>query len=132
MALVGVDAAVGEQADEVEGAAFLAGEVVGAGEGGVGGERAVEDGGVDAGHVHVDDAAGAEVEMADFAVAHLAFGEADEVLAGADEGVGVFAEEVVVGGLTGEGDGVAVGVGAVAPAVEDGKDDGFWHMQVSG
>jgi hypothetical protein len=37
------------------------------------------DGGVDAGHVHADDAAGAEVEMADFAVAHLSVGQADEV-----------------------------------------------------
>ena len=91
MALVGVDAAVGEEADEVEGSSLLRGEFVGADEGGVGEEGAVEDGGVDAGHVHADDAAGAEVEVADFAVAHLAVGEADEVLAGAEEGVGVVA-----------------------------------------
>ena len=91
MALVGVDAAVGEEADEMEGAALLGGEIVGAGEGGVGEEAAVLDGGVDAGHVHADDAAGAEVEVADFTVAHLAVGEADEVLAGAEEGVGVVA-----------------------------------------
>jgi len=31
---------------------------------------------IDAGDVHVDDAAGADVEVADFAVAHLAFGKA--------------------------------------------------------
>ena len=54
-------------------------------------KAAVEDGGVDAGHVHADDAAGAEVEVADFAVAHLAVGETDEVFAGAEEGVGVVA-----------------------------------------
>ncbi len=72
---------------------------------------AVHDGGVDAGHVHADDSSGAEVEMADFGVAHLAVGEADEVLAGAEEGVGVFAEELVVGGFAGESDGVAVGLG---------------------
>ena len=81
MTLVGVDSAVGEEADEVEGSSLLGGEVVGAYEGGVGVEGAVEDRGVDAGHVHADDAAGAKVEMADFAVAHLAVGEADEVLA---------------------------------------------------
>ena len=34
--------------------------------------------------------------------------------------LGVFAEEFVVGGFAGEGDGVAVGLGAVAPAVQDG------------
>ncbi len=91
VALVGVDASVGEEADEMEGSAFLRGQFVGADEGGVGVEGAVEDGGVDAGHVHADDSAGAEVEVTDFAVAHLAVGEADEVLAGAEEGVGVIA-----------------------------------------
>ena len=69
--------------------------------------------------------------MADFGVAHLAVGEADEVLAGAEEGVGIVAEELVVDGFAGLGDGVAVGLGAVAPAVEDGEDDGFGHA-VSG
>ena len=61
--------------------------------------------------------------MANFAVAHLAVGEADEVVAGLDEGVGVLAEEAIVGGLAGEGDGVAEGFGTVAPAVENGEDD---------
>ena len=123
VALVGVDAAVGEEADEVEGSSLLGGEFIGADERGVGEEAAVEDGGVDAGHVHADDAACAEVEVADFAVAHLAVGEADEVLAGAEEGVGIVAEELVVGGFAGLGDGVAVGFGAVTPSVEDGEDD---------
>ncbi len=121
--LVGVDATVGEEADEVERSSLLACEFIGSGEGGVGVEGAVEDGGVDAGHVHADDAAGAEVEVADFAVAHLAVGEADEVFAGAEEGVGVVAEESVVGGFACLRDGVAVGLGAVTPSVEDGEDD---------
>ncbi len=106
---------------------FWRGEVVGADEGGVGVEGAVENGSVDAGHVHADDAAGAEVEMADLGVAHLAVGQADEVLAGAEEGVGVLAEELVVGGFAGLCDGVAVGFGAVTPAVKDGKDYRFGH-----
>ncbi len=65
--------------------------------------------------------------MADFAVAHLAVGESDEVFAGAEEGVRVVAQEAVVGWLAGLCDGVAVGLGAIAPAVEDGEDDGFGH-----
>ena len=69
--------------------------------------------------------------MADLGVAHLAVGQADEVLAGAEEGAGVVAEEGVVDGLAGLGDGVAMSFGAVAPAVEDGEDDWFGH-QVSG
>ncbi len=105
-------------------------EVHGPEKGGVGEEAAVGDGGVDAGHVHADDAAGAEVEVADFGVAHLAVGEADEVLAGAEEGVGEVAQEPVVDGFAGLGYGVAVDLGAVAPAVEDGEDDGFGHAEV--
>ena len=126
MALVRVDAAVGEQAEEVqagiraEAARSQAAVRTGSRE-----EAAVGDGGVDAGHVHAHDAAGAEVEVADFGVAHLAVGQADEVLAGADEGVGEVAQQLVVGGLAGECDGVAVGLGAIAPAVEDGENDRF-------
>ncbi len=120
---LGVDAAVGDEADEVQGVAALGCVVHGLDEGGVLEELAGGDGGVDAGDVHADDAAGAEVEVADFGVAHLAVGEADEVVAGADEGVGVVAEESVVGGLARKGDGVGVGFGAVSPAVEDGQDD---------
>jgi len=59
------------------------------------------------------------------------------MFAGAEEGVGIVAEECVVGGLAGLGDGVAVGLGAVTPSVEDGEDyrcfghDGFvsrWYF----
>ena len=94
MALVGVDAAIGEEAEEVEGAAILSGELHGAerGWGPVKKEPSAM-ALVDAGHVHADDASGAEVEVADLGVAHLAIGEADEVFAGAEQGVGELAEE---------------------------------------
>ena len=124
VALVRVDASVGEQADHVECSSLLRGEFAGASQGGVSVETAVGDGGVDAGHVHANDASGAEVEVSNLGVAHLAIGEADEVLTGADEGVREVAKELVVGGLAGECDGVAGGFGAVAPAVEDGEYDG--------
>lgn len=61
MALVGVDAAVGQEADEMEGSTFLTGELIGASESGVGVEGAVEDGGVDAGHVHADDSSRSQI-----------------------------------------------------------------------
>ncbi len=86
---------------------------------------AVLDHQVDAGDVHVDDAAGADVEVADLAVAHLAFGKADERAAGVDERVGIFAQQAVIGGLAGERDGVGFGFGAVSPAVEDDEDERF-------
>jgi len=62
-------------------------------------ELLVGDEEIDAGDVHVHDAAGADVEVADFAVAHLAFGEADGGAGGLDQGVGESAQEFVVSGL---------------------------------
>ena len=50
------------------------------------------------------------------------------MFAGAEEGVGVVAEELVVDGFAGLCDGVAVGLGAVAPAVEDGENNWFRHL----
>ena len=46
----------------------------------IGEEAAVCNGGVDAGDIHADDAAGAQVEVADLAVAHLSIRETDEVV----------------------------------------------------
>jgi len=70
-------------------------------------------------------AAGADVEVADFTVAHLAFGEADGGAGGLDQGVGEFADEFVVSGFAREGDGVALGFGAEAPSIEDGEYERF-------
>ena len=91
----------------------------------VGEEFAVLDHQLDAGDVHVDDAAGADVEMADFAVAHLPVGQADEVAAGLNQRVGIFAQQPVVGGLAGQRDGIGLGLGAIAPAVENDQDKWF-------
>ena len=79
---------------------------------------------VDARDVHLHDAAGADIQMADFAVAHLALGQADERAGGVDQRVGKILEQAVVIGFAREGDGVAFGFGAVAPAVKNGEDDG--------
>jgi hypothetical protein len=83
---------------------------------------------VDSGAVHVNDAAGADIQVADFAIAHLSDGKADGGAGGLDERVGKIFEDAIVVGLAREGDGVAFGFGAVAPAVEDGEDDGFWAL----
>ena len=69
---VRMDAAVAEQADEMELA--LAAALHGLLEERDLVELFVGDEEIDAGDVHVDDAAGADVEVADFAVAHLALG----------------------------------------------------------
>src|SRR5260370_4333099 len=75
---------------------------------------------IDARDVHVHDAAGADVEMADFAVAHLAFGKADVWAGSVDQRVGKFFKQGVISGFAREGDGVAFAFGAAAPAIEHG------------
>src|SRR5277367_3661913 len=127
---VGVDAAVAEEAEQME----LAGAAAfhGFEEQRLALEFAAGDELVNAGDIHVHDAAGADVEMADFAIAHLSFGEADGGAGGVDERVGKFFEEAIVIWFAREGDGVAGGFGAIAPAVEDGEDNGFWAFVLGG
>ena len=88
-------------------------------------ELAVLDHQIDSRDVHVNDAAGTDVEMADFAVAHLAFGQADKRAAGVDQSIRILAQQPVVGWLAGERDGVGFGFGAVSPAVEDDENERF-------
>ena len=84
-------------------------------------ELARRDHQVDARDVHVDDAAGADVQMADFAVAHLAFGQSDVRTGGVDQRVRIFAQQPIVDGLARGGNRIALDGGGEAPAVEDGQ-----------
>ena len=71
----GVDAAVGDQAEQVQPAArAVAAPLAGGEQGLVLEEAAVGDRVVDPGQVLLDDRAGAEVEVADLGVAHLPSG----------------------------------------------------------
>ena len=79
----------------------------------------------DARDVHLHDAARAHVQVAHFAVAHLAFGQADYGPGGMDQCVGKFFQQAVVIRFAREGDGVALGFGAVAPAIEHGENNWF-------
>ncbi len=88
-------------------------------------ELAVLDHQVDAGDVHVHDAPGADVEMANLAVAHLPFGQADERSAGMNQRVGILAQQPVIGRLARERDGIGLGFGAISPAVEDDENEWF-------
>ena len=82
--------------------------------------------------VHVDHAARADVQVADFAVAHLPVGQADEAAAGVDQRVGKLAQQLVVVGLAGQRrwrcrcDG-----GRIAPAVENVRTSGFGRIRLS-
>ena len=95
---------------------------------GVGEEGAIQNALVDAGDIHLDDAAGADVQMAHFAVTHLPGGQADPGSGGFDEGPGVVAFEAVEGGLMGGFHGVAGSFHAVTHAVQNGQDDFLFHL----
>ena len=121
----GVDAAVGDEPEQVEPAAgAAAGALAGRPQGLVLEEAAVGDRVVDPGQVLLDDGAGAEVEVADLGVAHLPFGEADVAPLGRELGVGELRPEPVEDRRLGDRDRVAgAGLGD-APAVEDDQRDG--------
>src|SRR5947208_1905128 len=74
------------------------------------------------------DATGADVKVTDFAVAHLPFGKADVRTGGVNHGAGKIFQKLVIGGLACEGDGVAFGVGAIAPAIQHRQYDRFWSL----
>ena len=77
---------------------------------------------VDPHHVHQEDAARADIEVADFAVAHLPFRQADGRAGGLDQRVGKLAQQFVVSRLARGGDGVPLDGRGEAPAIEDRQD----------
>ena len=127
MFLIRVDAAIAAEAEDVDVGVVLLGVGEGGDEGFVSKENAVADAVGDPHRFLIDDAAGTDVLVPDFGVAHDAGGEADSFAGGLDEDVGVFGHEAVVNGVLGEFDGVVgihFGVGVFAPAVADDEDEG--------
>jgi hypothetical protein len=80
---------------------------------------------IDPRDVHLDDAAGPDVKMSHFAVAHLAFGKSDGRSRCLDERVREFLEQTVVIRFAGECDGVPFRFGPITPAIEYGQHDRF-------
>ena len=85
-------------------------------------------GAVDAEQILVDDPPGADVHVANFAVAHLSIGQPDVFAVGAQGGFGVSAKQPIHEGCVGCGDGVARIVVADAPSVQD--DQGAFSGRV--
>src|SRR5579871_625816 len=85
-------------------------------------ELARGDHGVDARHVHLDNAPRSNIQVADFAISHLAVGKPDERTRSMDEGIRIFAQQFVVGRLARGGNGVALDGGSETPTVEDSED----------
>src|SRR3981081_3055322 len=75
--------------------------------------------------VHMHDASGADIEMADLAIAHLIVRQTDVWATGMNERIGILAGQTVVSGLTGESDRVGRGFGAITPAVKNDQNEWF-------
>jgi len=122
--LVTVHAAVGEQAEHMQRAAVGHGQVHGFRELRIARELAVGNGLGDARQVLVDDAAGAEIGVPDFGIAHLPHGQADVHARARDQRVRALGPQALEVRRAGVGDGVVAGLFGMAPAVEDDEDAG--------
>ena len=87
-------------------------------------QRSVLDGVVDPRQVRHRDAAGAEVHVADFGIAHLALRQADEALRRVDQRLRAGRDQPIEVGRAGIEDGIVPGVRPEAPAVENAQDGG--------
>jgi hypothetical protein len=123
--LMAVHAARRQQAEQVQGAAGSLRRLAGGDQFGIGVEAAVLDRGVHAREVLVDDAAGADVHVADFGIAHLAVRQADVFALGVHQGVRAVGEQAAPVRQPGLGQGVVLGLLAMAPAVEDQQQQGL-------
>ena len=86
-------------------------------------ERSVADRFADAHEVLHHDAAGAEVQVSDFAVAHLSLGKPDRAAGRLEQRPRVSRDERVPGRGVRQRDGVALALGAISPAVEHDEHD---------
>src|SRR3954464_4342531 len=127
MILVRVNATIGKQAEEMQPATAAASVLHGGEQGLVAEEVAFLDHEIDLGDVHVNDAPGTDVQMADFTVTHLPLGETYVASAGVNEGVGEIAQHGIVKGFARERDGIGLGGGSVAPTIENHEDKWFIH-----
>ena len=88
-------------------------------------QAAIFDGDVDARQILRHDAAGADIHVTDFGIAHLALGQAHGIAAGFQQGMRTGGQEPGVVGCGTLGDGIVRGgVGAPAPAVENAEQSG--------
>ena len=123
--LVAVNAAIGQQAHEVHGFAGSDGFIHSGADGRVLEELAVADRFGHAGEVLIHHAAGAEVHVADFGVAHLAVRQADVHAAARDQAVRHGGPQTVQYGLLRRKDGVGFRALTVTEAVENNQDQRF-------
>ncbi len=124
-----VHAPVGRKTHEVDTDAVLLGVLERADDLGILHDRIVAASAVDLYQILVDDAAGADIEVADLRIAHLAVGQADVLAVGAQLRVGIFfghGRNII--GMNGGND-IRLVMAAVAPAVENHQQNFVCHSR---
>ena len=129
--IVAVDAAVGKQAHQVEGAPLFLAVFHGRHKFRVLEEVTVLDGLGDPGQLLVDNAAGANIGMAYLRVAHLAIGQSHIHARGADEGVGIGRQDLIQIGGIGSLNRVAILIGVITETIHNQECYGFFHRKTS-
>ena len=128
---VGVDAAVGNEPDEME--ALACGGRDGLFENLVFGQGAVADRKVDAGKFLIDDATGTEVEVSNLGIPHLSFRQANLEAAGLESAPRIVLVKAVMHGGFGKQGGVPLLFGSISaswidtPAITDKEKNGLGH-----
>ncbi len=125
MGLIRMHATIGNQSEQMKLAATRARVLHGIEQHRMLEEFAILDHELDARRIHMHDSSRADVQVPDFAVAHLAVRQADVRATGLNQRVGILAQQAVVSGLAGKRDCVGFGFGAISPAVEDDEDERF-------
>src|SRR5215470_18989160 len=88
----------------------------------MGEELAAGDQSVDAGNVHLNDAARTDVEVTYFAVAHLAVGQANEMIGRMQQSVRIFRQQLVIRWLACQCNCVVFNLRTITPSVQNRKD----------
>jgi hypothetical protein len=128
-----VHAAVADESQEMQPPPRLPGTGEGVPHDGIVIQRALGECLGNAGQILINDASGAEIEVAHFRIAHLALGQADIQAAGAQAAMRVSRQEMIVKRRLAQHGGIAVAFGAFgraridAPTVADDENDRIRH-----
>src|SRR5580700_3207823 len=112
-------AAIGDQSHQVQSASLLAGMLERRHNHRMPEEFARPNQIVDARDVHVHHAARADVQVAHFAIAHLAIGQADEMIRSMKQRVRKLRQQLVVRGFTGQRNRIGELLRTVTPAIQN-------------
>ncbi len=127
MLLLRVNAAIGDQAQQMQGASLFAGVLQRLHDHRMAEKFAGANQIVNACDVHVHHAARADVQVTDFAVAHLAIRQTDEVIRSVKQTMRILRQEFVVSRLTRQCYRIGEALRTITPAIQNGEYNRFFQ-----